>query len=314
MRTPAFWQQDGLLPRLLAPASAVYARATAWRVARPGWTAPVPVLCVGNAGVGGAGKTTVVLDLVSRLRARGAAVHCLTRGYGGRAPANDVLRVSPNDRADWVGDEALLLATAAPTWRCADRARAARAAIAAGAGVLIMDDGLQNPTLKHSAALLVVDTVAGFGNGRVLPAGPLREPAITAAHRCRAAVLIGDGPAPNLPIPILRARLRADRLLPAIRVYAFAGIGRPAKFHATLKEAGAVLAGSEDFPDHHTYRASELERIFARAATLFATPVTTPKDAARLDPMERAMVQVVGVTLEWQDPAAIETVLDELLA
>ncbi len=313
MRPPAFWQQDGWLPRLLQPVATIVARSTARRVARPGWVAPVPVLCVGNAGVGGAGKTTVVLDLVCRLRARGRAVHCLTRGYGGRAPCGTVLRVGVDARADWVGDEALLLAAAAPTWRCADRAMAARAAIAAGADVLVMDDGLQNPTLQHSAAVLVVDAAVGFGNGRVLPAGPLREPAPVAAARCRAAILIGDGPTPALELPVLRAHLTADTLLPAVRVFAFAGIARPAKFHATLRDAGAVIVGRADFPDHHPFLASELQDVFDRAAALFATPVTTPKDAARLAPIEREQVQVVGVRLVWDDPGAIELLLDTVL-
>jgi len=314
MRAPAFWQRDGVLPRVLQPAAWVVARMTARRVARPGWTAPVPVLCVGNAGVGGAGKTTVVLDLVRRLQARGRRVHCLTRGYGGRAPGDTVLRVETDARADWVGDEALLLAAAAPTWRCTDRALAARAAIAGGADVLVMDDGLQNPTLCPTASLLVVDAAVGFGNGRVMPAGPLREPAAVAAARCRAAVLIGDGPAPSLALPMLRARLTADTLLPAVRVFAFAGIARPSKFHATLRDAGAVLVGHADFPDHHPFLASELQDVFDRAAALFATPVTTPKDAARLDPIEREQVQVVGVRMVWDNANAIEAVLDGLFA
>ncbi len=313
MKPPAFWLRDGLLPRLLQPAASVVARFTARRVARPGWAAPVPVLCIGNAGVGGAGKTTVVLDVVARLQARGRRVHCLTRGYGGRAPAGTVLRVEPDARADWVGDEALLLAAVAPTWRCGDRALAARAAIAAGADVLVMDDGLQNPTLRHSAAWLVVDAAVGFGNGRVMPAGPLREPAAVAAARCQAAVLIGDGPVPALDLPVLRARLASDTLLPAVRVFAFAGIARPSKFHATLRDSGAVLVGHADFPDHHAFLASELQDVFDRAATLFATPVTTPKDAARLAPVERAQVQIVGVRLMWEDPAAVEAILDSLL-
>lgn len=311
MKAPAFWQHDGLLPRVLQPAAWAVARLTARRVARPGWTASVPVLCVGNAGVGGAGKTTVVLDVVGRLKARGRRVHCLTRGYGGRAPVESVLRVDVDARADWVGDEALLLAAAAPTWRCADRALAARAAIAAGADVLVMDDGLQNPTLRPTASLLVVDATVGFGNGRVMPAGPLREPAMAAAARCRAAILIGDGPVPSLALPFLRAHLAADTLLSAVRVFAFAGIARPSKFHATLRDAGAVLVGHADFPDHHPFLASELQDVFDRAAVLFATPVTTPKDAVRLDPVEREQVQVVGVRLVWDDSGAIEVVLDE---
>ena len=315
MNPPAFWQRDGLLPRLLSPASAIVAAITARRVAQAGWRAPVPVLCCGNAGVGGAGKTTLVLDLAQRLLRRGVRVHCLTRGYGGRV--RDVVRVDPaRDRAGWVGDEPLLLAAMAPTWVCADRAAGARAAVAAGAEALLMDDGLQNPGLRKTMSLLVVDGAVGFGNGRVLPAGPLREPARAAAARCRAVVRIGADPAgaaDALGIPVLGARLVPDTRLPAVRVLAFAGIARPAKFHATLRDAGAVLVESQDFPDHHPYRSGELQDIVTRAAALYATPVTTPKDAVRLSEAEREQVQVVGVTLAWDDEAAIEGVLTDLL-
>ena len=131
--------------------------------------------------------------------------------------------------------------------------------------------------------------------------------------RCRAAVLVGDGPVPPLALPVLRARLVADTLLPAVRVFAFAGIARPSKFYATLRDAGAVVVGHADFPDHHPFRASELQEVFDRAAALFATPVTTPKDAARLAPIERGQVQVVGVRLVWDDADAIEAVLDDVL-
>ena len=154
-----------MLPRLLSPAAAVFAQATARRVARLGWRAPVPVLCCGNAGVGGAGKTTLALDLARRLALRGVAVHCLSRGYGGRALG--VVRVDSGVHdASMVGDEPLLLAAVAPTWVCADRAAGARAAVAAGAGALLMDDGLQNPTLQKTLSLLTIDGGFGFGNDR----------------------------------------------------------------------------------------------------------------------------------------------------
>ena len=166
---------------MLAPAAAVVAAITARRVARPGWRAPVPVICCGNATAGGAGKTTLALDLGARLAQRRVAF--LTRGHGGRA--RGVHLVDPSrDGAALVGDEALLLAEARPTWVAADRAAGARAAVAAGAGVLVMDDGLQNPTLAKDLSFLVIDGGTGFGNGRVMPAGPLREPVATAAVRC----------------------------------------------------------------------------------------------------------------------------------
>ena len=315
MRPPAFWQQDGLLPRLLAPAGTVVAALTARRVARPGWHAPVPVVCCGNAGVGGAGKTTVALDLAQRLLARGIAVHCLTRGYGGRS--RGVLRVDPAlHSAGFVGDEPLLLAAVAPTWVAADRGAGARAAVAAGAQALLMDDGLQNPTLVQDAALLVIDGAAGFGNGRVMPAGPLRESIAAAAARCRAAVLIGPDMArarAALPpdLPVLAAALEPGAALPGMRVLAFSGIARPSKFHETLRQAGATLVGCMDFPDHHRFSNSELEHVLARAAALGATPVTTPKDAVRLPEAFRSRVRVVGVSLHWDDPAALDRLLAE---
>jgi len=317
MQLPEFWQQDGALPWLLAPAGAMAAAWTARRVARPGWRAPVPVLCCGNAGVGGAGKTTVALDLARRLAARGVVVHCLTRGYGGRS--RGVLRVDPilHD-ASLVGDEPLLLASVAPTWVAADRAAGARAAIAAGAQALLMDDGLQNPTLVKDAALLVVDGAVGFGNGRVMPAGPLREPVSAAAARCRAAVLIGPdaaGASVALPpgLPVLRATLEPEMALPGLRVLAFSGIARPAKFYATLCEAGAVVTECMDFPDHHRFTSAELDRVLTRAKALDAMPVTTPKDAVRLPATVRRRVQVVGVTLRWADPAALERLLIDIV-
>ncbi len=317
MRPPAFWQHDGPMARLLAPAGAAVAGLTARRVSRPGWHAPVPVLCCGNAGVGGAGKTTVALDLAQRLVARGVAVHCLTRGYGGRS--RGVLRIDPAlHDASLVGDEPLLLAAVAPTWVAADRGASARAAVAAGAQALLMDDGLQNPTLVQDAALLVVDGAAGFGNGRVMPAGPLRESVAAAAARCRAAVLIGPDTAnvrAALPpgLPVLAAALRSDMALDGVRVLAFCGIARPSKFHDTLRQAGATLAECMDFPDHHRFSDTELNHMLARAAALDAVPVTTPKDAVRLPAEVRSRVRVLGVTLRWDDPAALESLLAEIV-
>ena len=309
MNPPAFWAHDGLLPRLLHPLSLLVERSTARRVARPGWRAPI-------AGVGGAGKTTLALDLVARLQARGMAPHVLTRGYGGRV--RGVLRVNPAIHgAALVGDEPLLLAAAAPTWVGADRAAGARAAAAAGAGVLVMDDGLQNPGLHKDLSLLVVDGAAGFGNRRVLPAGPLREPAAAAAARCRAAVLIGPdqaGAGAALPpdFPILAARLVPDQHLEGRRVMAFAGIARPSKFHATLREAGADLAGTLDFPDHHPFTPAQLGDVLRQAKALDAVPVTTPKDAVRLSPAIRAQVLIIGVSLAWDNLAGVESILDTL--
>ena len=318
-RPPLFWTQDTLLARMLRPLGGVTRIATARRLKKQGWTAPVPVLCCGNVTVGGAGKTTVALDLGQKLAGRGVGVHFITRGYGGRTKGP--LRVDPAlHNADLTGDEALLLATVAPTWVAADRAAGARAAIAAGAELLVMDDGLQNPGLQKTLSLLLLDGATGFGNGYLLPAGPLREPIAAAAARCAAAILIGpdrSGAANLLPssLPLLRADLRQSAVpdLSGRRILAFAGIAHPTKFWATLEAAGAILAARHPFPDHHRYNDAELTRLLTEARTLDALPVTTPKDAVRLPPAVRRQVTVPGVTLLWEDPAAVEHLLDRLL-
>jgi tetraacyldisaccharide 4'-kinase len=322
VRPPHFWEKGGsrLLPVVLAPFSVLTAAATARRVAREGWRAPVPVICCGNATVGGSGKTTLALDLLDRLSARGVQPHALLRGYGGGS--RGARRVQPGDDARQTGDEALLLAAAAPTWIGGDRAATARQAVAAGAGVLVMDDGLQNPTLQKDLPLLVVDGGFGFGNGRLLPAGPLRESVAVCAARCVAAVLIGADEtdvASALPssLPVLRARLvpgPASLALRGRRVLGFAGIGRPAKFFATLAEAGAELAHAIPFPDHHRFRAHELGGLLARAERLGALPVTTAKDAVRLPEAIRSRVAVADVRLAWENQDAIEALLDATLA
>ncbi|PZW47120.1 lipid-A-disaccharide kinase [Humitalea rosea] len=323
MRAPDFWSGTGggLLPLLLSPIAAIYAGATARRVALPGWTAPVPVICAGNATAGGAGKTTLALDIGQRLAHRGIAAAFLTRGYGGRHKGP--LRVDParHDSRD-VGDEALLLCDVRPTWVAADRAKGAQAAIAAGAQALIMDDGLQNPTLVKDLSLLVIDGGFGFGNGRVIPSGPLREPPEAAAARSHAAVLIGEdetGALARLPpgLPVLRARLVPGpeaAMLSGTPVFAFCGVANPRKFFATLQEAGAVIAGRVPFADHYPFDAGDMESLLAEAERLRAVPVTTRKDIVRVPAAFRSRITVVTVTLAWEEPARIEALLDPLAA
>ena len=319
LHAPRFWTGGGtMLPSLLSPFAAISARLTAARVARPGFAAPVPVLCCGNVTLGGAGKTTLALDLAGRLRGQGIDAHILARGYGGRA--RGPLRVLAGHAASEVGDEALLLAAAAPTWIGADRAATARAALAAGAAALVMDDGLQNPSLRKSLAFIVIDGGSGFGNGRVFPAGPLREPVEAAAARAGAAVLIGPdrtGARGALPagLPVLTARLEPGpetASLKGRRVLAFAGIGRPEKFFATLEEVGALVVARRPFPDHHPYREGEVSRLLAEAERLGAEAVTTAKDRVRLPSRLGAQVAVLAVSLAWDEPARLGALLAPL--
>ncbi|MGV8995354.1 MAG: tetraacyldisaccharide 4'-kinase [Parvibaculaceae bacterium] len=297
MREPYFWKlrRDGgfsLLPTLLAPAAffwGVTGRVKRY-YAKPE-TAAVPVICIGNLTAGGTGKTPLALTLAERLIASGEVLHFLTRGYGGSE--HGPLQVDlTRDTAKNVGDEPLLLARIAPTWVAVDRAEGATAAVRAGASVIIMDDGFQNTALHKNFSLLVVDASAGIGNGRLIPAGPMREPLDDALKRTSAVMIVGRGHAAddvaararNQALPVFRAILRAKNApdLDNKTVFAFSGIGRPAKFIATLKELHAVIAGVEEFSDHHMFSESDAQKILHKARDLSAIIVTTEKDHVRL--------------------------------
>lgn len=323
IRPPRFWSdpQAKVFPWLLSPLAALVAACAAKRQKKAGWKAPVPVLCCGNLTTGGTGKTTVVLDLVARLKKRKIAVHALTRGYGGRtktATQVDLARHSARD----VGDEALLLAQQCPTWVGGDRVASARAAVAAGATCLIMDDGFQNPGLHKDVSLLVVDGVVGLGNGHVLPAGPLRELPAAALARASAILLIGPdqtgflaryrGTGPD----VVRADLETAPEVQALkeaRCIAFAGLGRPSKFFDGLRQAGVNPVRCLAFPDHYFYKDRDMTHLATLARKADAQLVTTPKDTVRFPPTFRKQLTTVGVGLVWQNEAASEALLDQLL-
>lgn len=329
MKARRFWDhgQGGSAAALLTPLSWLYRGGAALkRKFEPApWRAPVPVICIGNATVGGAGKTPLALDVAARLMALGRNVHFLTRGYGGRETGP--LRVDPTRHdARAVGDEALLLAASAPTWVAAKRAEGAKGAVADGAEVLVMDDGLQHGSLAKDLSILVVDGGFGFGNGHLLPAGPLRETPASALARVQAVVCIGDDETAALTrlpamapssVPVLKARIapaaRAEGH-DSQRYVAFAGIGRPEKFFATLRGIGVELADTVAFADHHPFSAAEMADLRRRADTAKAGLITTEKDFVRLAPDARAGIDVLVVALSWSDPGALDALLAGVVA
>jgi len=312
MRAPEFWDaRPGLLSLLLSPLGHAWTAGGALRraCARP-YHAGVPVICVGNLVAGGSGKTPVVLSLAAVAHRLGLEAHVVSRGYGGDLAGP--VRVDPHVHdAAAVGDEALLLAVRAACWVARDRAAGLRAAEQAGAGLILLDDGFQNPTVHKDCALVVIDAGYGFGNGCVIPAGPLREPIASGLGRADAIVLIGDDPAPRAVTaaakPVYRAGVvaAADASLNGERVVAFAGIGRPAKFFATLRSIGAAVIEEHAFADHHRFSDSEIARLRAAAERTGARLVTTAKDHIRLPPGLRRGIDVLEVEIDWRDKAAI---------
>jgi tetraacyldisaccharide 4'-kinase len=292
IREPAFWWR----PRggtLLAPLGIIYGAVAAVRMQGQGASADVPVICLGNLTVGGAGKTPAALAVAHLLLAAHERPFFLSRGYGGKVAGP--VRVDPSfHHAADVGDEPLLLARLAPTIVARDRVAGAKTARFGGASVIVMDDGFQNPSLAKDLAILMVDGRRGIGNGRVFPAGPLRAPLDFQIARATAIIVVGppDGAARVLDcarrhrVSVLHGRLEPDRnslaALAGRKVLAFAGIGDPEKFFATLSETGIAIGERVSFADHHRYTSADAKALIGRADAANLVLITTEKDHVRL--------------------------------
>ena len=329
MRAPKFWynapERPGLRARLMAPLGKLYAHATARRVARPGVKLEVPVICIGNLNAGGTGKTPTAIAIAQRLTARGVAVHVVSRGYGGRVEGPVRVDERAHSAAE-VGDEPLLLSAFAPTWVAKDRLSGAKAAVSAGAETILLDDGFQNPAVTKDLSIVVVDAVKGFGNGRCIPAGPLREPVEVGLKRADLVLSIGPGPSQDefqnrwgdvIRLPHLKGVLKPLQMgmdWAGTRVIAFAGIGHPEKFFASLREEGAEILRAVALDDHQPLTESLMHRIEAEAKLRGAQLVTTEKDAVRLPTGIRQRVLTFPVRLELDDWQPLDRALDQLIA
>lgn len=326
MRPPEFWKADVsgrdnvvVLRALLTPVSWGYAWAAARRIkTTTPRHAPIPVVCVGNFTVGGGGKTPIARAIRARL---GDTAHTLSRGYGGELPGP--LRVTPEMGALEVGDEPLLHAADGPAWISRDRVAGALAAANNGAHVIVMDDGFQNPTLAKDLSIIVVDPAFGIGNGKVFPAGPLRERLRDGLARADAIVMLrapggeeietDDDWLKGFAKPVLQARLEAAPPPPG-KYVAFAGLARPEKFFDTLAALGVDMEDMVPYPDHHPYSDDNLEFLQRLADERGAMLITTEKDAARLSPEWRARVAVLPVTARFEDEAALDALLAPIRA
>ncbi|HEU4804386.1 MAG TPA: tetraacyldisaccharide 4'-kinase [Nitrobacter sp.] len=326
MHEPAFWRRpSSLLSRLLKPVGTLYGAITARRLMRTGMRAGMPVICVGNYHVGGAGKTPTVIALAGILRSLGETPIVLSRGYGGRL--RGPLRVDPHRHtAADVGDEPLMMARSIPVIVSRQRAAGIAPARALGASAILMDDGFQNPALAKDISLIVIDGDRGLGNGQIFPAGPLRAPLPPQLARTDALVIVGRGTAADDVAAsiktrgglVLRARLVPDGATVAAlrgrRVYAFTGIGDPPRFFRSLRACGIDVAAERAFPDHHPFSQRDAADLQAVAERDGLTLVTTEKDLARLSNNEnlKALAQAVvafAVTLAFDDEAALRSFL-----
>lgn len=329
MKAPSFWDRSphrrGILTFILSPLGWVYAAATRRRMKRTGYRSNVPVICVGNLNVGGTGKTPTTIFLAERLLRKSIKCHIVSKGYGGNIEG-PVLVDPMAHKAEEVGDEPLLLSAFAPTWVSKNRAAGVRAAEEAGAEAILLDDGFQNPSVAKDLSIIVVDAAKGFGNGLCLPAGPLREPVEEGLSR--ADILLSIGPADaqadfsalwgsQISVPHIRGRLEPLKMgldWSGQRVLAFAGIGNPEKFFATLRGEGADLAKTVALADHQPIPELLLNRLENEAMALGAQLVTTEKDQVRLPATHRHRVLALVVRLQIEQPDELDRRIDRLFS
>lgn len=327
LKTPAFWYRapdtsSGLTERLLAPAAMLYALGRAFRETRqpPPARAGIPILCVGNIVAGGGGKTPAALALHRLIKEHkiAASPFFLTRGYGGAEKGPLLLDRTRHTAAD-VGDEAFLLGEKGPVIVSSDRPAGAKLARESGAGMILMDDGFQNPSLHKDLSVLVIDGETGFGNGRLLPAGPLREPPQSAFRRAQAVILTGEDKRnllAHIPgaLPVFRASVMPCFTGDHSAAYiGFAGLARPEKFRRTLEQCGLKLVAFHAFADHHPYTDRELDALLAEAQQRNARLITTEKDFQRLPEEYRKRIKTLPIALSWQDETALVSFLKEKL-
>lgn len=326
---PAFWwrRKRGPAALLLWPLARIVGVYAGWRMGRPPrFRPPVPVICIGNFVVGGAGKTPTALALARIARARGLKPGFLASGYGGSRPGP--LLVDPRTHgAAEVGDEPLLLAAAAPTVVGRDRTAGARLLLDQGIDLILMDDGFQNPYLAKDLSLVCVDAAVGVGNGLTLPAGPLRAPLGLQLRRADALIVIGEAEDAE---PLIRAAARRGRATLRARfkpvrvrewrkrpILAYAGIGRPQKFFDSLAAIKAPVMKTVAFPDHHPFTEAEAAHLIAEAEAGGLRLLTTEKDMARLGGATgglaglRERSEAFPIVLEFENPAAIGELVAE---
>lgn len=304
MKTPKHWQSNNLLSFLLVPAGLIYGMATALRLKyKKGYKSSIPVICIGNITAGGVGKTPVSMALAEILKAKGKNPFFISRGYGGSL--SGVLINPQKHTPQEVGDEPLMLAAVAPTVICHDRGKAAQIAEENGADILIMDDGFQNPSLQKDLSFLVFNGEIGIGNGKIIPAGPMRERLENGLKRADAVIFIGEdknGLLKKINKPVFKVEIKEEKPLHTNeKVLAFAGIGYPQKFYNSLEKCGLKVAKSYDFPDHHFYAKDELKTIIQKASKRNMPIYTTLKDFVKIPQNMQKSFNVLNIKATFEN-------------
>ena len=322
LRAPNFWykKNDSIYSLLLYPASLIFRFTTKiYLLLNKSVASNIPVICIGNLVVGGAGKTPVALKIGNILKLSGYSPHFLTRGYAGNI--KESILVNNNHTPMDVGDESIILSAVAPTWIGPNRVKSASIAEKNNAGCLIMDDGFQNPTIKKNFSIIVIDGKQGFGNRRVLPSGPLRESINRGLKRANAVIIVGEDKL-NIKnfikssIPCFSAKFdvsKNEEIFKGKNVTAFAGIAYPRKFFDTLEDQGAKILEKVTFPDHYIYKENDLLKLIETANNNKSILVTTKKDLIRIPENYQSIIHKLEGEIILKDEELLKKTLTNLL-
>ena len=321
-KAPKFWylKRDSLLSNSLYPLSLLFRLGTKIRnLISLERKTKLPIICIGNIVIGGAGKTPVALKIGNMLRKAGYNPHFVSKGYGGLEKNNRLVK-------DWhspksVGDEPLLLSEIAPTWIGLNRNKSFQLASEHGADCIVMDDGFQNPTLQKDFSIVVINGEQGFGNKRVIPSGPLRESINRGLSRTNLIITIGDisdTVKDKIPkhIPLFAANFKIkedDMMLTGQRITAFAGIAYPEKFFNSLKVVKANIVDKISYSDHHIYSENDLLYLAEIANKNKSILVTTKKDMVRIPKNFRSLVKTIDGFIQFDDENLLLEILTNLI-
>ena len=319
LKAPKFWylKKDTYLSNSLYPFSLLFRLGTKLRIIlSQKKNAELPIICIGNIVVGGAGKTPVSLKIGKMLRQAGYSPHFVSKGYSGIEKNNTLVQKWHSPKS--VGDESILLSEVAPTWIGFDRNKSFNLAKEKGADCIIMDDGFQNPTIQKDFSIIVINEEQEFGNKRVMPSGPLRESITRGLSRTNLIIVIGTISKEiktKIPIhiPVINASFAIsdeNKIFKGQKITAFAGIAYPEKFFTSLAEQGARIVKEVIYPDHHIYHENDLLNLAEIANKTQSILVSTQKDFVRIPKSYRSLVN----TLEGEIVFDNEELLLEILS
>ena len=317
MKQPSFWKDVSVLNFLLFPFCLIYQLITRIRflITKP-YKPAKPVICIGNVTAGGAGKTPTAMAIAKLLIDMGKNPVFLTRGYGGSLKVTTI--VNPDiHKAQDTGDEPLLLSRVATTIVSKNRVIGAKLACEKDFDVIIMDDGMQNPTIEKTISFLVIDGSYGIGSGHIIPAGPLRESLKNGLEKTEAVIFIGQDKKHMLHKlkgeKVIKAGIKAKEYNKNDKYVAFCGLGNPDKFFDTLLESGYNVIEKKDFPDHYNYKQQDMDDLRNLAKSWKAKLITTEKDYVRLSNEHRKDIATLPVTIEFQNTEEVKSILKDIL-